>query len=176
MSPFPVMNAISWPEGYLPGRADNFVSNESIVTDVSILQVWTLLTHPDEWPRYYANSANPRIHEGGRSQLSLGDRFSFETFGFSVEACVTEFVAPAPKAPGRLAWHGWSGEKDTETRLDVHHAWLVEILPDNRLRILTQETQNGAPARTLASTRPNPMLNGHQDWLDGLLRAAQGVI
>ncbi|MDR3105930.1 MAG: SRPBCC domain-containing protein, partial [Yokenella regensburgei] len=42
-----------------------------------------------------------------------------------------------------------------------------------RVRILTQETQNGVPAKDLANTRPNPMLNGHQEWLDGLIRAAK---
>ncbi|WP_323595591.1 hypothetical protein [Aliarcobacter butzleri] len=34
---------------------------------------------------------------------------------------------------------------------------------------MTQETQNGKPAVDLAKTRPNPMLNGHQAWLDGLI-------
>ncbi|WP_240149229.1 SRPBCC domain-containing protein [Asaia sp. As-1742] len=173
MTPYPVMNAILWPEGYLPGQADNFVSNECIVADVPLLRVWALLTHPDEWPRYYANSANPRIHNGDGPQLSAGCHFAFETFGFPVEAHVTEYVAPEHGRPGRLAWHGWAGEKGTETRLDVHHAWLVEMLTGNRLRVLTQETQNGATAKALATTRPNPMLNGHQDWLDGLIRQAQ---
>ncbi|CAL9661993.1 hypothetical protein [Streptomyces sp. enrichment culture] len=52
------------------------------------------------------------------------------------------------------------------------HAWLVEDLPGDRVRILTQESQIGRPAAALAEERPNPMLNGHQSWLDGLLRAA----
>lgn len=54
------------------------------------------------------------------------------------------------------------------------HAWLVEDLPGGRVRILTQETQFGRPAAALAEERPNPMLNGHQAWLDGLVRAASG--
>jgi hypothetical protein len=29
----------------------------------------------------------------------------------------------------------------------------------------------GRPAADLARQRPTPMLNGHQDWLDGLARA-----
>ncbi len=70
-----------------------------------------------------------------------------------------------------MAWHGWSGEGDT--RLDVHHAWLIEDLSGNRVRILTQETQNGNPAKELAATKPNPMINGHQEWLDGLVEAAR---
>lgn len=69
-----------------------------------------------------------------------------------------------------MAWHGWSGEG--ETRLDAHHAWLLEDLAGGRVRILTQETQNGHPAKALAKTTPNPMINGHQAWLDGLVAAA----
>ncbi|MER5184176.1 hypothetical protein ABT009_38585 [Streptomyces sp. NPDC002896] len=52
------------------------------------------------------------------------------------------------------------------------HAWLVEDLPGGRVRILTQASQIGRPAAALANGRPNPMLNGHQAWLDGLVRSA----
>lgn len=62
-------------------------------------------------------------------------------------------------------------EGDAVSHLDVHHAWLLEDLPGGRLRILTQKTQNGAPAKALAKARLNPMINGHQDWLDGLVTA-----
>jgi hypothetical protein len=83
---------------------------------------------------------------------------------FPVGAQYTEYVPPANGQPGRIAWHGWAGEGDA--RLDVHHAWLIEDLPSGRVRILTQETQKGKPAEELV--KPNLMINGHQDWLDGL--------
>lgn len=165
------MNAIDWPEGYLPGFSDNFASNEMIVAGLDTADVWPLLVEATRWPGYYANSANIRFHNGAGPELAKGTRFSFETFGFPVEAEVVECCAPAGDEPGRIAWHGWSG--DGVTRLDVHHAWLVENLPGGRVRILTQETQNGAPAKELAITKPNPMINGHQDWLDGLVTAAR---
>jgi hypothetical protein len=38
---------------------------------------------------------------------------------------------------------------------------------------LTQESQIGKPAAALAAAKPNLMLNGHQDWLDGLVAAAR---
>ena len=72
-------------------------------------------------------------------------------------------------ACARLAWHGWCG-LGTD-RLDVIHAWLIEGLPHNRVRILTQESQKGEPAKVLAKTHPNPMVAGHQDWLEGIVRA-----
>jgi len=164
------MNAILWPEGFVPGFTDNFASNEVIVAGLSAAQVWPLLSFAERWPGYYANSANVRFHDGAGPELEAGTRFYFETFGFPVEAQCTEYQAPAAGEPGRIAWHGWAGEG--ETRLDVHHAWLVEDLPGGRVRILTQETQNGNPAKELARTKPNPMINGHQQWLDGLVEAA----
>jgi hypothetical protein len=51
-----------------------------------------------------------------------------------------------------------------------------EDLPGGRVRILTQETQIGRPAAGPARQTQNPMLNGHQAWLDGLVRAASGKV
>ncbi|QXI30566.1 SRPBCC domain-containing protein [Pseudomonas vanderleydeniana] len=165
------MNQIIWPQGYLPGFTENFVSNEVIVAGLSAADIWPLLSEAGRWPGYYANSANVRLHDHDGPDLQEGVRFYFETFGFPVEAQCNEYVPPSAGTPGRIAWHGWAGEG--ETRLDVHHAWLVEDLPQGRVRILTQETQKGRPAEELARARPNPMINGHQDWLDGLVSAAR---
>lgn len=169
------MSDIIWPEGYVPGFTDNFCSNEVIVRGLTTVEVWPFLNIPARWPAYYGNSADIRLHDGRGPELGPGARFSFSTFGFPVEAQVVEHRPPVEGQPARIAWHGWSGEG--EQRLDVHHAWLIEDLSGGRVRILTQETQNGAPARTLAATVPNPMINGHQEWLDGLVaavRAARG--
>ena len=165
------MNAIIWPEGYIPGFCDNFASNEVIVAGLSAEDIWPLLNTPSLWPTYYKNSADIRFYDDKGPQLEQHVRFYFTTFGFPVDAQVTEQVAPAKGETARLAWHGWSGEGDT--RLDVLHAWLLEDLPGGRVRILTQETQNGLPAQELAKTKPNPMINGHQEWLDGLVEAAR---
>ncbi|AVA26429.1 MULTISPECIES: polyketide cyclase [unclassified Rhizobium] len=165
------MNAIQWPEGYLPGFTENFSSNEVIAADLQVADVWPQLSQATLWPSYYPNSANVRFYDSKGPELEEGVRFYFETFGFPVEAEVVEYVPPTKGKPGRVAWHGWAGEG--ETRLDVHHAWLIEELPGGRVRVLTQETQKGKPAEDLAKTKPNPMINGHQDWLDGLIAAAR---
>jgi hypothetical protein len=167
------MNAIVWPEGFVPGFTDNYCSNEVIVAGLTAAEIWPLLATPSLWPSYYKNSANARFYHNKGPELAQDDRFYFETFGFPVEARVTEYVAPSAGEPGRVAWHGWAGEEGADDRLDVLHAWLVEDLSDNRVRILTQETQNGNPAKELAKAQPNPMINGHQDWLDGLVAAAR---
>lgn len=165
------MNAIVWPEGYVPGTTDNYVSNDIIVAGLSSAEVWPFLNDTSAWPTYYHNASEIRFHDGTGPELSQGARFRFTTFGFPVEAEVTEYEPPADGKPARIAWHGWV-EGDAETRLDVHHAWLFEDLPGGRVRILTQETQIGKPAQELAQTRPNPMLNAHQEWIDGLARSA----
>lgn len=167
------MSDILWPEGFVPGFTDNFVSNEVIVAGLSAQDVWPLLAQPALWPSYYSNASDVEIHDERGPTLGLGDSFFFRTFGFPVPAKVVECVPPAPGQPARMAWHGWAGEPGSADRLDVHHAWLIEDLPQGRVRILTQETQQGQPACDMAKARPHPMLNGHQDWLDGLVAAAQ---
>ncbi|OYU26322.1 MAG: polyketide cyclase [Burkholderiales bacterium PBB2] len=167
------MSDILWPAGYVPGYTDNFCSNEVIVTGLTVEDVWPFLNIPSRWPTYYANSTDVRFYDGKGPALEDGVRFYFSTFGFPVEAQVVEHVAPVQGQPARVAWHGWAGEEGTDGRLDVHHAWLLEDLSGGRLRILTQETQVGKPAVELAKAQPNPMINGHQDWLNGLVDAAR---
>ncbi len=166
--------AIAWPSAYLPGHTDNYVSNEVVIPGLSAAQAWALLDDTRAWPGYYGNASEIRFHDGSGPLLSAGARFRFTTFGFPVEAEVLEYQPPAAGRPGRVAWHGWV-EGDAQHRLDVHHAWLFEDLEGGRVRILTQETQNGQPARELAATLPNPMLNAHQEWLTGLVSAARQV-
>jgi hypothetical protein len=55
----------------------------------------------------------------------------------------------------------------------MYHPWLIEDLPCGRVRILTQESQKGKLAQELAKKKPNVMINGHQDWLDGLAAAVR---
>ncbi|MCX4090795.1 hypothetical protein [Nocardia sp. alder85J] len=168
-------NAIDWPEEYLPGTTDNFVSNEVIAAGPPIAQIWPYLADTEAWPTYYDNVSDITFPDGGGPELSPGLRLSFATFGFPpLTAQVTQCVPPAPATPARLAWTAHQ-DGPPESRLDVLHAWLLEDLPGGRIRILTQESQIGTPAAELARRHPNPMLNGHQDWLDGLLRAARGV-
>lgn len=167
------MNAINWPAGFVPGFSDNYCSNEVIISGLTAAEIWPLLNTPALWPTYYHNAANARFYDNKGPELEQGVRFYFETFGFPVEAQVTEYVAPSLGEPARVSWHGWAGEPGSDERLDVLHAWLIEDLSENRVRILTQETQNGKPAVALAQTKPNPMINGHQDWLDGLVAAAK---
>lgn len=101
--------------------------------------------------------------------LKADTKFAFKTFGFPIEAEIVEFVPPKAGQPGRLAWHGWS-EGDADHRLDVIHAWLLEDLSHDRVRILTPESQIGKPAKELFASHPDTMNMGHQDWIKGLAK------
>jgi hypothetical protein len=163
---------IFWPPKYLPGTTDNFVSNEVIVANLSASQIWPFLADITKWESYYSNCSQITPPSSGPF-LSQGDKFSFSTFGFPpLPSEVLESVAPTTGKPGRLAWRA-ENEGDEESKIDVYHAWIVEDLEGGRVRILTQESQIGKPARELAAKKPNPMLNGHQEWLDGLVGAAR---
>ncbi len=160
------MNAIQWPKKWVPGETDNFVSNEVIVKGLDFNKVVQHLRDASHWGKYYKNSGNVHMHNQDNTILKDKTRFRFETFGFLVEAQVEEFELKDTIL--RLAWRGWNEAKGDEY-LEVYHAWLVEKLDNDRVRILTQESQLGVPAKALAKSVPNAMLNGHQAWLDGLV-------
>ncbi|GAA9989070.1 hypothetical protein VN1001_14710 [Helicobacter pylori] len=161
-----MMNAIQWPKKWIPGETDNFVSNEVIVKGLDFNKVVQHLRDASHWEKYYKNSENIHMHNQDNTILKDKTRFCFETFGFLIEAQVEEFELKDTIL--RLAWRGWNETKGDEY-LEVYHAWLVEKLDNNRVRILTQESQLGVPAKALAVSVPNAMLNGHQAWLDGLV-------
>lgn len=165
-------SAIIWPNGYVPAFCDNYVSNQIIIKGVRAIDVWKYLEDTQYWPKYYSNASKINLHNKSGSVLEFGTKFQFTTFGFLVESEVKEFEKPQNGKAGRIAWYGKWNEKGEEQKLEVHHAWIIEDLPNGTVRILTEETQNGKPAQEMAKTKPNPMLNAHQEWLDGLAKAA----
>lgn len=165
------MNYIYWPEGYLPGTTDHYASNEIIIAGLTAEQIWPYISNTSEWPKYYSNASDLHFYNGPGPELFEGARFRFTTFGLIVEAEVTEYVPPANGEPARVAWHGWC-EGSEDEKLNVHHAWLFENLSGGRVRILTQESQIGKPAKDMAVQKPNPMINAHQEWIEGLAKAA----
>jgi hypothetical protein len=164
-----MLNEIKWPEGYLPGTTDNFASNEIIVKGITAKDVFDNLIDTSIWTSYYENASDIVFHNTKGTILQADTKFAFKTFGFPIEAEVIEFEAPHDDQPGRLAWHGWA-EGDADHRLDVIHAWLLEDLTEGRVRILTQESQKGQPAKDLFNTKPDTMNEGHQDWIKGLAK------
>jgi hypothetical protein len=171
-------NAIDWPDEYLPGTGDNLVSDEVIVKGVTVAGVWPYLVDASTGESYYDTVCDLSFPDGdGDGPVPAdGVRFGFGTFGLPpLDARVVRFQAPGAGVPGRLSWTALQ-EGGPDERLDVLHAWLVEDLPGGRVRVLTRESRFGKPAADLAGQTPTPMLNGHETWLDGLLRAARGQV
>lgn len=167
------MESINWPKKYTPGMTDNFVSNEIVVADLNAAAVWECIIDTTMWPSYYSKAADIAFRDGDGPKLREGSRFFFLTMGYLVEAVVEEFVPPQRGQAARLAWSGLIGDSDdAASLLDVYHAWLFEDLSGERVRIVTQESQIGQPARDMAIAVPNPMLNAHQEWITGLARTA----
>ena len=94
-----MMNAIIWPEEYTPGTTDNFASNEVIVKGLSLEKVWKHLVTAPLWPTYYDNSGDIHYYNNDGEELQLHTRFHFSTFGFPIEAEVTELEAPTATTP-----------------------------------------------------------------------------
>ncbi len=166
------MSEIHWPQAYLPGTTDNFVSNEVIITGLSSAEVWPYLNDATQWPTYYNNASEVGFEGGAGPTLATGVRFHFTTFGLHAEAEVTEHVPPSQGNAARLSFRAWIVGIPQEDASALH-AWLVEDLPGGRVRVLTQESQIGEPARQMAILKPNPVLNAHQDWLEGLVQTAK---
>ncbi|MBZ9640957.1 hypothetical protein [Streptomyces sp. PSKA30] len=72
-------NAINWPEKYLPGTGDNFVSNEVIVKGVRAADVWHHLVDTSTWESYYDNVADIGFPDGDGPVLKDGIHFRFGT-------------------------------------------------------------------------------------------------
>lgn len=166
-----IQNAINFPKKYTPGFTDNFASNELIVENLDFDKVVYFLSDTSTWENYYKNSSDINLKNQNSSILNKDTRFSFKTFGFAIEAQIEEFLIDDTTA--RIAWHGWNETSEEKEKLDVYHAWLIEKLDQNRVRILTQESQIGQPAKEMAEDPTHPMINGHQEWIKGLIKAAQ---
>lgn len=130
--------SIIFPTHYAPGTTSNFVSNETIAAGITAAQIWSLLADISKWESYYKNCAQITEPNEG-PQLEKGRVFKFSTFGFPPLTCtVRESAEPGKGKEGRLAW-----ESQTPDGLEIYHAWLVQDLDNNRVRILTQESQIG---------------------------------
>jgi hypothetical protein len=152
------MRAVDWPEELHPDRAHVFAHNE-LETRATPEAIWPWLVQATRWPEIYANCRGLRLYDGA-TELALGTRFTWWTFGVRVETVVDGFE------PNRyLAWSGAGlGARG-------YHAWILE--PTARgCRFVTEETQRGPVVRLLSPLLRRGLLHFHQRWLEGLARAA----
>jgi hypothetical protein len=174
LSPHPriiPMNSIHWPEGYLPGFTDNFVSNEVIVAGLSAAQVWPISPPPPHGrpitptaPIPPFSTAPARCSPTERASSSAPSAFPSTRAAttMSLPPMVNRAASPGTAGPVRKARRtGWTCITPGWSRI-----WTgPRAHPD-------PGNAEGEPAKELAKADPNPMINGHQDWLNGLVRAA----
>ena len=146
---------IRYPDRYRPDRTWVFVSNELDVT-APCDRVWAWLVRAESWPDWYPNSRDVKLASSGRNDLSLGTRFTWQTFGVRLRSEVVECV------PGeRIAWTAKA------FGVDAYHAWLLTPTASG-CHVLTEETQHGWLAFLSHLFRPHRMYRGHQLWLERL--------
>lgn len=103
-----------------------------------------------------------RVHPPpSRSNPNIPDFPNTHHTGFPILTCpIEEYQEPSGGiggTPGRIAWSAeLSGSPDE--KVSVYHAWLVEDLEGDRVRILTQESQRGKPAAEYVPSIPHPFL------------------
>ncbi len=94
-----MFEAIHWPAQMAPSRCPIHFTNE-LEAAASPETVWSLLTDPEAWPRFYPGVEHVQLL-GGHDSLRLGTRFETNLAGQDVSASVEEFE-PAT----RIAWYG----------------------------------------------------------------------
>jgi uncharacterized protein YndB with AHSA1/START domain len=151
---------IRWPARYLPSRAPIFVSNDLEVAAGPEI-VWSWLVRAALWPAWYPNSQKVQIENGVLTELALGVRFRWRTFGVTLDSRIEEFVPHE-----RIAWSARG------IGVDAYHAWLIRPTPSG-CHVLTEESQYGILARLGQLLMPNRMHRYHQLWLEQLASQAR---
>lgn len=101
------MHAINWPQAFIPGFTDNFVSNEMIISGLSIKEVWSFLSQPLLWPIYYKNSADVRFYDNKGPELEEGCASISAPLVFLLK--LRSWSLFRPQKTNLLAWHGTDG-------------------------------------------------------------------
>lgn len=148
---------ILWPNHFAPRNCPIHVRNELVMSS-SPERVWAWLVRATFWPTWYVNAAKVRILQGNDSDLALGTKFRWKTFGVTITSTVREFIPHE-----RIAWDAHA------IGLEVYHAWVLQPTPQG-CHVLTEETQHGWLARLGELFMPNRMHKYHQLWLESLAR------
>ncbi len=156
-----IIQAIRWPERYLPAAAEVFAHNE-ITIAAPPETVWAWLIRAESWPDWYANARHIHFISTSGPNLRNRSRIRWNTFGTRITSKVLEFEPCT-----RLGWdaHGIG--------VEAYHAWVLTALPTGATHVLTEETQTGWLARLGKRLMPRRMERMHQLWLQGLRDRAE---
>jgi hypothetical protein len=153
---------IHWPQGFDPKETDAFVHNEIWIRAPAKV-IWQNLVNAQEWPSWYANSAEVQIAGSDDGRLRAGSVFTWKTFGFPIDSKINEFVPES-----RLGWFG------NGTGIHAYHTWLI-LKKGNGCQVITEESQVGPSAIKFNLDQPTAMYDAHHWWLTALKARSEGV-
>lgn len=152
---------VIWPKPYLPTPTHVFASNE-IIIPAPPEHIWPWLLRAEEWPKWYANSADIHFLSHTGPTLRNRSRFRWRTFGSRITSKVLEF-----EPLRRIAWDGHG------IGITGYHGWILTPQNDGSTHVLTQESQTGWRARLGKLLNPTGIQTRHKLWLESLSRQAQ---
>lgn len=154
---------VIWPKQYDPKISPIYALNDIDVNAPPEI-VWRLLVNAEDWSSYFPPEDQVRLPDG-QKELALGMKFSRVTIGYTMSPVVTEWI------PGRRL--AWSTTVDgDETGSTAYHGWVITPT-DTGCHVLSEETQQGPLfLELLGHKHPGGLYSYHQDWVEGLKRAA----
>jgi uncharacterized protein YndB with AHSA1/START domain len=158
---------VIWPEQFDPKISAIYALNDIDVKAPAEV-VWKLLVDAENWSDHFPPEDQVKILSG-ESELMLGTKFHRVTVGYPMSPIVTECV------PGRrLAWS--TTVDDDETGSTAYHGWVITPMEDG-CHVLSEETQQGEFFLELIGRKhPGALFRYHQDWVEGLARAAEAEV
>jgi uncharacterized protein YndB with AHSA1/START domain len=155
---------VIWPEQYDPRHSAIYALNDIDVKAPPEV-VWKLLVDARNWSSHFPPEDQVGILSG-EAELALGTKFHRVTVGYPMSPIVTEFVLGR-----RLAWS--TTVDGDETGSTAYHGWV--ITPTNAgCHVLSEETQQGDFfLELIGREHPGALYRYHQDWVEGLKRAAE---
>ena len=162
---YPVSKAIAFPQDFLPGNGDNFLSNEFYVDSSTAEEVWPFLVDAALWPTYYKKISKVEVKEQEGTKLNVGTKFSYKdaNLKIGVDCECLESQPPSVDKEGRLMWKA-SYEVKGEKKYESVRGWILENMGNGRTRIFTQEVQKGDVARKLYKETYD-MLSSSEKWV-----------
>ena len=155
---------VIWPERYDPKISPIYALNDIDVKAPAEI-VWKLLVEAENWSSYFPPENEVSLL-GGEKALKLGMRYHRVTIGFPMDLVVEEF-----EPLRRLAWS--TTVEGDETGSTAYHGWVITPTDDG-CHVLSEETQQGPWfLQKLGHEHPGGLYAYHQDWVEGLARAAE---
>lgn len=171
-----VLASIQWPDQYLPGTTDCYVSNQTVVKGVPVANVWKALLDPLLYPKFYKDIKEASFVDKSQKVLGPDSKFllRFDLGGkiVTIHCEIIEFVAPEQGKVGRITWHGLING-DNGPLLNFVQAFLVESLAGDRTRLSSGLSLIGIPGKEACEAEPNPLLVGRQQWIDSIMAWAK---